>query len=64
MSIFYEIEFAKYILPYRSFNRAGMNDAELKKDAMFIRMVADHIGGMTDQFASRTYKKLYYPDYI
>ncbi|WP_302527318.1 dGTP triphosphohydrolase [Megasphaera elsdenii] len=48
----------------RSFNRAGMNDAELKKDAMFIRMVADHIGGMTDQFASRTYKKLYYPDYI
>lgn len=48
----------------RSFNRAEMNDEELKKDAMFIRMVADHIGGMTDQFASRTYKKLYYPDYI
>ncbi|WP_440339447.1 dGTP triphosphohydrolase [Megasphaera sp.] len=48
----------------RSFNRAEMNDEELKKDAMFIRMVADHIGGMTDQFASRTYKKLYFPDYI
>lgn len=48
----------------RSFSRVDMDDEELKKDTMFIRMVADHIGGMTDQFASRTYKKLYYPDYI
>lgn len=47
-----------------SFSRVDMNDNELKKDDMFIRMVADHIGGMTDQFASRTYKNLYYPDYI
>lgn len=48
----------------RSFSRVDMDDEELKRDTMFIRMVADHIGGMTDQFASRTYKKLYYPDYI
>lgn len=48
----------------RSFSRVDMDDEELKRDPMFIRMVADHIGGMTDQFASRTYKKLYYPDYI
>lgn len=37
---------------------------ELQQDDIFVRMIADHIGGMTDQFASRTYKKLYYPDYI
>jgi dGTPase len=37
---------------------------ELQQDDVFVRMIADHIGGMTDQFASRTYKKLYYPDYI
>lgn len=37
---------------------------EIQKDKLFIRLIADHIGGMTDQYASRTYKKLYYPDYI
>ena len=36
----------------------------IQKDKLFIRLIADHIGGMTDQYASRTYKKLYYPDYI
>lgn len=48
----------------RTFNRVDVDDKQLRNDPMFIRMVADHIGGMTDQFASRTYKKLYYPDYI
>lgn len=37
---------------------------EIQKDKLFIRLIADHIGGMTDQYASRTYKNLYYPDYI
>lgn len=37
---------------------------EIQKDKLFIRLIADHIGGMTDQYASRTYKQLYYPDYI
>ena len=45
-------------------NRADLDEEALRADDIFIRMIADHIGGMTDQFASRTYKKLYYPDYI
>lgn len=45
-------------------NRADLDEDTLRNDDIFIRMIADHIGGMTDQFASRTYKKLYYPDYI
>ena len=48
----------------QSFNRSNIHDVELQNDEIFIRMIADHIGGMTDQFASRTYKKLYFPDYI
>jgi dGTPase len=31
---------------------------------MFVRAIADHIAGMTDQFASREYQKLYLPDYV
>lgn len=52
----------------RGFNRDYLNKGGMlemmKKDRRFIRLVADHIGGMTDQFAARTYKRLYYPDYI
>lgn len=51
----------------KDFNRDLLNDKvieEMQKDSLFIRLIADHIGGMTDQYASRTYKKLYYPDYI
>lgn len=49
------------------FSRDWFTDDRIKKvqkDKLFIRLIADHIGGMTDQYASRTYKKLYYPDYI
>lgn len=49
------------------FSRDWFTDArirEIQKDKLFIRLIADHIGGMTDQYASRTYKNLYYPDYI
>lgn len=43
-------------------NRLNMNDDELRNDPYFIRVICDHISGMTDQFASREYKRLYIPD--
>lgn len=51
----------------KDFDRDLLDDDMIEKmqyDSLFIRLIADHIGGMTDQYASRTYKKLYYPDYI
>ncbi|BES63670.1 deoxyguanosinetriphosphate triphosphohydrolase [Gottschalkiaceae bacterium SANA] len=39
------------------------NIHELKKDPEFIRLICDHIGSMTDQYAAREYKKLYEPEY-
>lgn len=48
----------------REFNRADIDIKKLQEDRLFIRMIADHIGGMTDQYASRMYKKLYFPDYV
>ena len=51
----------------KDFNRDLLDDDMIEKmqhDGLFIRLIADHIGGMTDQFASRTVKRLYYPDYI
>ena len=55
-----------YRIKAREFSRERVSRevAILQQDDVFVRMVADHIGGMTDQFASRTYKQLYYPDYI
>jgi dGTPase len=46
------------------YKRSNINDEILKKDPMFVRAIADHIAGMTDQFASREYQKLYLPDYV
>lgn len=43
-------------------NRLNMNDDELRADPYFIRTICDHISGMTDQFASREYKRLYIPE--
>ena len=43
-------------------NRHTMNDEALKADPYFIRCICDHIAGMTDQFASREYKRLYLPE--
>ena len=45
------------------FKRAEINDKELKNDKVFLRAIADHIAGMTDQYASREYKRLYMPEY-
>lgn len=55
-----------YRIKAREFSRERVSRevAILQQDDVFVRMVADHIGGMTDQFASRTYIQLYYPDYI
>lgn len=44
------------------FNRLGINDNQLRNDSHFIRSICDHISGMTDQFASREYKRLYMPE--
>lgn len=55
-----------YRIKAREFSRERVSREVtiLQQDDVFVRMVADHIGGMTDQFASRTYIQLYYPDYI
>ncbi len=47
------------------FSRLNIEDNinELKNDMEFVRLICDHIGSMTDQYASREYKKLFEPDY-
>lgn len=46
------------------YNRDVINQDQLKSDPQFIRAICDHIAGMTDQYASREYVKMYYPDYM
>lgn len=43
-------------------NRLSIKEDLLRDDPYFIRIVCDHIAGMTDQFASREYRRLYIPD--
>ena len=43
-------------------NRLKMKDDEIRNDPRFIRAICDHIAGMTDQFASREYRRLYIPE--
>lgn len=43
-------------------NRLTMKDDEIRNDPRFIRAICDHIAGMTDQFASREYRRLYIPE--
>ncbi len=43
-------------------NRLKICDEVLRDDPYFIRIICDHISGMTDQFAAREYKRLYIPD--
>ncbi|MBQ3612352.1 MAG: dNTP triphosphohydrolase [Firmicutes bacterium] len=43
--------------------RLKLDDEEMQKDKFFIRLICDHIAGMTDQFAAREYKRLYLPEY-
>lgn len=48
------------------FNRLYIEDnsVKLQNDVDFIRLICDHIAGMTDQYASREYIKLYEPEYF
>lgn len=46
------------------FDRTTINDEAISSDPYFIRTICDHISGMTDQFASREYIRLYVPEYI
>lgn len=49
----------------KKFNRIEIenNIENLQEDGQFIRLICDHIGSMTDQYAAREYKKLYEPEY-
>lgn len=38
--------------------------SELQSDPDFIRLICDHIGSMTDQYAAREYIKLFQPEYF
>lgn len=48
------------------FNRLDIDTQviSLRKNSDFIRLICDHISGMTDQYAAREYKKLYSPEYF
>ncbi|MDR7856644.1 dGTP triphosphohydrolase [Tissierella sp.] len=54
-----------FIKKGKEFNRFNIADniGDLKSDSEFVRLICDHIGSMTDQYASREYKKLYEPEY-
>lgn len=47
----------------KEFDRGIIRDDELQKDPYFIRLICDHIAGMSDQFAAREYNNLYVPEY-
>lgn len=43
--------------------KIGSDIKNLQNDSEFIRLICDHISSMTDQYASREYRKLYEPEY-
>lgn len=43
--------------------RINLDDKKLQNDRFFVRLICDHIAGMTDQFAAREYMRLYQPEY-
>lgn len=47
-----------------NYSRSKIDIKTLQDDPAFQRTIANHIAGMTDQYAARLYKKLYYPDYV
>lgn len=47
-----------------TFSRAEIVDKQLQDDPQFVRLICDHIAGMTDQFAAREFNKLYVPEYF
>ena len=49
----------------RDYTRFAIEDDRkvITQDEFFVRLICDHIGCMTDQFAAREYKKLFEPEY-
>lgn len=45
------------------FDRSIILEDSLKTDPFFIRLICDHIAGMSDQFSAREYLNLYLPEY-
>lgn len=45
------------------FDRSVIREELLKSDPFFIRLICDHISGMSDQFSAREYLNLYMPEY-
>lgn len=47
----------------RGKKRSSLKKSELIKDTGFVRLICDHIGSMTDQFAEREFRRLYEPEF-
>jgi len=47
-----------------NFDRSMLDEDMMKRDPRFIRVICDHIAGMSDQFAAREYVNLYQPEYF
>ena len=47
----------------KTLQRKNIDKYKLYEDPEFIRSICDHIAGMTDQYASRQYNKLYSPEF-
>lgn len=50
-------------VPYNELERISLDDKALQEDPFFVRLICDHIAGMTDQFAAREYMRLYQPEF-
>lgn len=46
------------------FDRLSLDDFRLQQDPAFVRAISDHIAGMTDQYAARTFTLLTMPEYV
>lgn len=63
----YPMQLPTYILERyclaNSMSKSELKVNDMKDDPMFIRLICDHIGSMTDQHAEREFKLLYTPSY-
>lgn len=46
------------------FDRLSLDGFRLQQDPAFVRAISDHIAGMTDQYAARTFTLLTMPEYV
>ena len=46
------------------FDRLSLDDFRVQQDPAFVRAISDHIAGMTDQYAARTFTLLTMPEYV